>query len=483
MAYPSVLFFRYDKYKEADELVKNVQISAKPEDIEKLYSNVDILVTYGPTDMEYREIVNKYICNRMFKRWIHFNKIGPDFEQAVNYCYIENVIADRKSTRPVFSIFTTSFNSFEKILRPYQTLLTQVEKDWEWVILDDSTDEKNWEYLKENLKSPKIRLYKRSENSGNIGNVKNEAIGLCRGNYILELDHDDEILPSTLKDAVDGFTKYNADFIYMDFINIFENGRNFSYNGFISRGYAGYYYEYYKPRNQWVKVFVTPQINNITASSLPCMPNHPRMWRREKLLEIGSFSEYLPICDDQEVLLRTICKLKILKIPKLGYVQYFNEGGSNFSLIRNKEINRLGPQFITPQFKAAYPIDQIMRDKNCWHEQPPNNIWLLPEFKGNYINELYHPDYNLQFAIIGLEAFHKNLPMLMDYYNDPKNDFILLDNTAEDHEIIDLLNKMNLLRYKFHVLKGASQEILVNYFERVCKFTHSRIVTCNTEFQ
>ena len=83
----------------------------------------------------------------------------------------------------------------------------------------------------------------------------------------------------------------------------YENGNNFSYGDFVCKGFGGYYYEYYRPRNQWVKVYVTPQINNITTSYLFCMPNHPRIWRREKLLEIGSFSELLPICDDQEIIL------------------------------------------------------------------------------------------------------------------------------------------------------------------------------------
>ena len=477
--YPGVLFLRFDKYSHVDESVKNlncqVHITNDPSHIEKLYTtDIHILVTYGPDEVEYRSLVNKYICTRLYKRWIHYKNIIPaEFERGVNYCYIDNVISDRKTTRPIFSAFTTTFNSFDKILRPYHSLKSQTEKDWEWVIVDDSTDEANWTFMKEKFANePKIRLYKRASNSGNIGNVKNEAIGLCRGNYILELDHDDEIIPSLIKDTISGFTKFpETDFIYMDFINIYENGRNFSYKGILSRGYAGYYYEYYKARNQWVKVFITPQINSVTACSLPCMPNHPRIWRREKLLEIGSFSEYLPICDDQEVLLRTILNLKILKIPKFAYIQYFNDGGSNFSLIRNKEINRIGPHYITPQFNAKHKLELAKPSGS----QEPMPIWLRESFEGNFINTLYHPDYDLQFAIIGIEAFYKNLPMLINYCSDPKNDFILLDNKGEDQEIIDVLNK-NMTRCKFHIMKGATKDELINYFNLICKFTDSRIV-------
>ena len=477
--YPGVLFLRLDKYNDADNLVKNlncqVHITKDPKDIEKLYTpDMHILVTYGPDEKEYYDDVNMYICKRLLKRWIHYTKIVPQaFEHGVNYCYIDNVIQDRKNTRPIFSAFTTSFNSFDKILRPFHSLKGQSEKDWEWVIVDDSTDEANWSYLKEKFANePKIRLYKRASNSGNIGNVKNEAIGLCRGNYLLELDHDDEILPSLIKDTIDGFTKFpETDFIYMDFVNIFENGRNFSYDGTVSKGYAGYYTEYYKPRNQWVKVFVTSQINAVTASALPCMPNHPRIWRREKLLEIGSFSEYLPICDDQEVLLRTIFKLNILKIPKFAYIQYFNDGGSNFSLIRNKEINRIGPNYITPQFNATYQLDSLSQPSGS---QEPMPIWLRETFEGNFINSLYNPDHDCQIAIIGLEAFHKNLPHLRDLYKDLRNDFILLNN-GNEAEIVNILNTNNLLRFKFHVMDGSDEQ-LVNYFNRIYKSSPKSII-------
>ena len=34
---------------------------------------------------------------------------------------------------------------------------------------------------------------------------------------------------------------------------------------------------------------------------------------------------------------------KVAKIRKLGYIQFMNDNNNNFSLIRNGEINRLGP--------------------------------------------------------------------------------------------------------------------------------------------
>ena len=74
------------------------------------------------------------------------------------------------------------------------------------MVLDDTTEDEHFVFLRKLFKDDnRIRLYKRSENSGNIGNVKNEAVSLCRGKYVIELDHDDELVPDVLLDAKNVF--------------------------------------------------------------------------------------------------------------------------------------------------------------------------------------------------------------------------------------------------------------------------------------
>ena len=82
--------------------------------------------------------------------------------------------------------------SYDYIKIAYNSILNQTLNDWEWVIMDDTGDEEHFIFLKNILSvDPRVRLYKRVENSGNIGNVKNEAVALCRGKYVLEMDHAD----------------------------------------------------------------------------------------------------------------------------------------------------------------------------------------------------------------------------------------------------------------------------------------------------
>jgi glycosyltransferase involved in cell wall biosynthesis len=441
-----------------------------------------ILVTFGPDEKEYHKDVFETIAPRMSRRWIHYKEITDiaEFSRGVNYCYLDNVIGDRQQSRPIFSIFTTCYKSYEKIKRPLTSLMNQTLVDWEWVVLDDSPGDEHFVFLKQLFNgNKKIRLYKRAENSGNIGNVKNEAASLCRGQYILELDHDDDIVPALLKTAVDAFEKYpDAGFVYTDFINQFENGKNHWYGDFFALGYGGYYHTKYK--GQWVNVYTTPQVNNITLSHLVSLPNHARIWRRKTLMEIGNYSEFLPINDDQEVLMRTAMATRMIKIPMMGYVQYMNEGNNNFSLIRNSEINRIGPNFLVPQYYAKYKVHEVMKERDAYDDerflQKRERVWLREDFKAKYWNYLYQPDFDLQVCIVGRETLLAKLGELKILYENPRIDFFLIDDSGDREGLCKFLDDQDFGRMRCYTIKDLTREQMIRYFEYIFKTTENTII-------
>lgn len=484
--YPRIILFRYEKYIEIDEYINNnidefkcdIVITADSKELLNLFDpNYHLLVTYGENESQYYNDVTSVFIPRFYKRWIHKKAITDinEFNHSVNYCYINNVLRNHSDNRPEFSIFTTCYNSYHKIIRAYDSIKEQTLKDYEWIILDDSPDDDHFLYLRDLFeKDVKVRLYKRSCNSGNIGNVKNEAISLCRGKYILEFDHDDEILPNTLSDAVTVFDKYpDIGFVYFDFINIYEDGRNFHYGDNISNGYASYYMQKYK--DKWVYVYNTANVNNITLNrGLPSLPNHPRIWRREVLMskEIDNYSELLPIADDLDVILKTALHTKIAKIAKMSYVQYMNNNNNNFSLIRNGEINRLSYQYILPQFFSMYKITERMKELNAFEDEKylffdyGKNIWRRNrnEYQNKYCNLLLNLDFDFQYCILGVDSFHKNLEPLQELYTNSRNDFILVDNKIPNIDLCILLDRHKFFKMKCYSISDITIEQLENYF-------------------
>ena len=393
------------------------------------------------------------------------------FNEIVNNIYILLCSTERIKTRPTFSLFTPSYNSYDKILRVYNSIQKQTLLDWEWIIIDDSPDDNNFSFLREQFSSdPRIRFYRRSCNNGSIGNVKNETIGLCRGKYVIEMDHDDELMPYVLQESADLFDKdTELGFIYYDCACVYENGENQWYGDFICKGYGGYYSLKYE--GVWRLIYITPNINNITMSHLVCCPNHPRIWRRSTLLDMDSYCEYLPICDDYEIILKTSMSTKIAKVHKLGYIQYMNNSNNNFSLIRNSEINRIGPNYISPIYFKKYNINEKMKDKDAYEDikymDEHSKIWERDQetYQHKFCNIIVNNDYYKQFCIIGLDSLIFNLDRIQELYKDLSNDFIILENKCTLEYLQTRLEQYNFDRMKCHTLIDTPNEQLINYFK------------------
>ena len=485
--YPYVILFRYNKYSHIDNFIESnkmdfmcsIHVTSDIEELTKLFNpNYHLLVTYGDSYDEYHNEIAHRLPQRFSGRWFHKTDITDihEFNHNINYCYITNVIECREKTRPIFSIFTTCFKSYDYIDTAYESIKGQSLIDWEWVIMDDTPEDEHFTFLKEKLSADnRVRLYKRDRNSGNIGNVKNEAISLCRGKYILEMDHDDEILRDCLRDAHDIFqTDEQIGFVYGDTIHLYRDGINFKYSDFICKGYGGYYME--KIKNKWVYVYNTPNINNITLSHLVCLPNHPRIWKRSVLMELESFSEFLPICDDYEILLRTCCsKYKIAKNNKAQYIQYMNDGGNNFSNIRNAEINRLGPQYISPMFYKKYEVHDKMRTLGAYEDesyiQNQSQIWKRGEkYQHKKMNCRVNLNYDNQYCIIN-DALDVPATMerVRELYKNGRNDFLVLSNKITNEELQAKLNSYGFDRMKCYSYNDCSEEELINYFKMMYK--------------
>ena len=486
MKYPFVIFYRDEKLnyidnffiENASKLDCSIFIANSLDYVQNLHdSNFHLLITYGDNMESYKKEILTIISKEMLIRCLHIStddQIINDielFNNTINKLFINICCLERSLIRPTFSLFTSSYNSYNKILRVYNSIQKQTLLDWEWIIIDDSPDDNNFIFLRENFShDTRIRFYRRSCNNGSIGNVKNETIGLCRGKYVIEMDHDDELMPYVLQESAELF---NMDpelgFIYYDFTCIFENGNNQWYGDFIGKGYGGYYSQKYD--DKWRLIYITPNINNITMSHLVCCPNHPRIWRKSVLNELGSYCEYLPICDDYEIILRTCVSTKIAKVHKIGYIQYMNDSNNNFSLIRNSEINRIGPKFIFPIYFEKLEINNKMKEKNAYEDESYihkySKIWERDEntYEHKFCNIIVNNDYDCQFCIIGLDSLIYNINRITELYKNPRNDFIVLENKCTLEYLQERLEIYNFERMKCYSLIDTPNSNLINYFK------------------
>ena len=206
-------------------------------------------------------------------------------------------------------------------------------------------------------------------------------------------------------------------------------------------------------------------------SHLVCCPNHPRIWRKTALIEAGSYCEFLPICDDYEIILRTAITTKIAKIHKFGYIQYMNDNNNNFSLIRNGEINRIGPNYISPIFYEQLKINDRIKELNAYEDEEyiynHSKIWKrdTETYEHKYCNKIVNVDYDKQYCIIGFDSLLANMDKITSLYQNTRNDFYILDNKCELGHLQYLLDVYGFSRFKCYALIDETPEVLVKYFE------------------
>jgi glycosyltransferase involved in cell wall biosynthesis len=112
--------------------------------------------------------------------------------------YRDPVKNDNQSFRPFFSIIITTYNRAQIIQRALDSLVSQIERDWEAVIVDDeSTDDTYLRILPYLCSNQKIRYIKKVHSGEALS--KNEGINSSSGKYISFLDSDDEYDPIHLQ--------------------------------------------------------------------------------------------------------------------------------------------------------------------------------------------------------------------------------------------------------------------------------------------
>ena len=342
------------------------------------------------------------------KKWLHLNTLPSNLD--IIPCVFSGIIKHIYDIdNPLLSVITTTYNSKEKIQRPWKTLRNQKYTNWEWIVWDDSEDNKTYENLLEMQKKDlRMRVYKAPKHSGIIGEMKRLASGVAYGSFIVELDHDDEIHPELFQWIVDASKIHKeATFFYCDSAQLYERTlKTHSYGDFFGYGYASHANVWSEMHNQWVTSTITAPPNAITLRHLIGTPNHIRVWKTDFYDKIGKHNPRLSVSDDYELLVKSYIHGKWCHIRACGYYQYRNEDG-NFTFIRNSLIQH-NVKHVYEHYKSQLP-------------QPVENFKIEPvwKFDGDIYptTHLTYDPYPHENSIIVIYPTIKKLQNIFNNYN------------------------------------------------------------------
>ena len=372
------------KHVKNDDTIDNDMIEFKPDSI------ISISQDYFN---DYKNLCEKPVYVR--NKWINLDEYESNVGEIAYNCAMHNMLrADYDTT---VSFFTPIYNTKEKLWKTYESVRNQTYPNWEWVIVNDSSD--NGKTLKIALEIAsqdfRVKVYDFREKSGGIiGESKYRAATLTRGKWLAELDHDDYLMPDCARYIIEASVRFrDAGFIYTDSVELDENHNSMTYPDGFCFGYGKYRKEYHYGKT-W-DVVDSANINPKTIRHIVGVPNHIRAWRRDIYFSVGGHNRDLAIADDYELIVRTFLKTKFVRIPKLGYLQYIyhNANGRNTHDLSRADIQRRVRSImyfyndaINERFKELGVFDYAY-DENI---DNPLNVESRFGEKENYVNYIYN---------------------------------------------------------------------------------------------
>lgn len=99
-----------------------------------------------------------------------------------------------------FSVFTATFNRANLLPRVYESLVQQTLKDFEWIIVDDGSNDNTTEVVNQFISENKLRAiqYVKKENGGKH-TAWRVATDFFKADYVIAIDSDDTLLPQALE--------------------------------------------------------------------------------------------------------------------------------------------------------------------------------------------------------------------------------------------------------------------------------------------
>lgn len=235
---------------------------------------------------------------------------------------------------PKVSVLTPLYNTSPTDLRAMmESILGQTFTDFEFLLLNDSPDNKDLEPIVKSYNDPRIKYFTNEKNLG-ITKSRNKLIDLATGEYLAVVDHDDISMPN----------RFELEVKFLD-----KNPHVGVVGGNLIESPNG---------NTWVQSnFPTNDraIKLALVNKFGCVPCHPTaMIRRSVLIETGiRYDERWTPCEDHSLWLDLLPHTYFHSLPDvvLKYIWH----GDNTTIRHQQRMDDMIPQMIA-EARQKFPV-------------------------------------------------------------------------------------------------------------------------------
>lgn len=233
------------------------------------------------------------------------------------------------------SLITPTHN-LTHIQELYKSILEQTHEDWEWVLYVNGKAKTKYKYelSKQLREDPRVIIKIDDTTNTKVGYLKNTAFMVGSGDILVEMDHDDILLPECLSKLNDAFeSDPDIGFVYSDDAILDTVGDFVPFDPAL-----GWIIDSIKYNGKDLFHMHSFEPSAASMAFIWYMPDHVRAWRKDVYHALGGHDVNLSILDDQDLIVRTYLKYKFHHINEVLYIYRISR--DNTSLERNEAIQR-----------------------------------------------------------------------------------------------------------------------------------------------
>lgn len=195
---------------------------------------------------------------------------------------------------PKISIIMPVNNGLPFLKAAVESILNQSFKDFEFIIVEDSSTDRSLEYLK-SIRDKRVKILKNPKNMG-VAKSLNRALRAASGQYIARMDADDTSLPQRLQTQLKFMINHPQVDICGSWVNIINKKGQLVGNK--------------KPVTEY------NQIKKALSWYSPVI--HPTFFAKRKFYEgIKGYDQNFDLAEDYELLVRAKDRFKIANVPEV----------------------------------------------------------------------------------------------------------------------------------------------------------------------
>ena len=111
---------------------------------------------------------------------------------------------------PTASVLMPVYNGRDLVLEAVRSVLEQTFDDFEFIIIDDGSDDGTSQLL-ESVRDPRVRILHNPQNLGLASSLK-RGLDEARGEFVARMDHDDFAFPERLEKQIE-FLRTNPGYV------------------------------------------------------------------------------------------------------------------------------------------------------------------------------------------------------------------------------------------------------------------------------